>query len=150
MQTTATQDPSPADAGTTRPAPRAAAAGWMPRTGRILTGLLGLFLLFDGAARLAGFGPYVEGTVQFGYPAHYGPWIGLTLIAATVLYLVPRTAVLGAVLLTGYLGGATAGHVRLQLPFLFPVVFGVLVWGALYLLDARLRALIPLRRPPGG
>ncbi|HEX2190614.1 MAG TPA: DoxX family protein [Longimicrobiaceae bacterium] len=118
----------------------------MLRTGRVLTGLLAAFLLFDGGARLAGFAPYVEGTVQFGYPESHAPWIGITLIASTVLYLVPRTAVLGAVLLTGYLGGATAGHVRLGMPFVFPVVFGVLVWGALWLLDPRLRALVSPRR----
>jgi hypothetical protein len=115
------------------------------RTGRILSGFVALFLLFDGSARLAGFAPYVEGTVRFGYAERLAPWIGLALLASTLLYLIPRTAVLGAILVTGYLGGATSSHVRFEDPwFLFPVVLGVLAWGGLYLRDTRLRALLPL------
>ena len=114
--------------------------------GRTVMWLVALFLLFDGAARVAGFAPYVEGTVQAGYPASYGSGIGALLIISTVLYLVPRTAPLGAILLTGYLGAAVASNLRVGLPFAFPLVFGILVWGALYLLDERLREIIPVRR----
>jgi hypothetical protein len=114
--------------------------------GRIISGFAALFLLFDGAARAVRFAPYVEGTVQFGYPAHLTTPIGVLLVVCTVLYLVPRTAVLGAILLTGYLGGATASHVRMEDPFfLFAAVFGVLMWAGLYLREPRLRALVPLR-----
>src|SRR5690606_17263100 len=82
------------------------------RSGRVLTGFVALFLLFDGAARAVRFSPYVEGTIAVGFPEHLGPAIGVVLVLSTVLYLIPRTAVLGAILLTGYLGGATATHVR--------------------------------------
>jgi hypothetical protein len=147
MQTTDTRTRHPAEASLPFPAAHPQASPkWMARTGRILQGFLALFLLFDGGARVVGFAPYVEGTVQAGYPASFGVGIGLTLIVATLLYLAPRTAVLGAILLTGYLGGATATHLRLQVSFVFPLAFGVLVWGALFLLDARIRGLLPLRR----
>lgn len=116
------------------------------RTGRFISGFAALFLLVDGVARLAGFGPYIDGTVQAGYPVHLAAPIGLALVISTLLYALPRTAVLGAILLTGYLGGATAAHVRLEEPnFLFAFAFGVLVWAGLYLREPRLRALIPLR-----
>jgi DoxX-like family len=116
-------------------------------SGRIVSGFIAAFLLFDGAARLVRFAPYVEGTVEFGYPEASASWIGLTLVISTVLYVIPRTAVLGAILLTGYLGGATASHVRLEDPWLlFSVAFGVLAWLGLYLRDQRIRALLPLRR----
>jgi hypothetical protein len=114
--------------------------------GHVLSTFVALFLFFDGGARLVRFAPYVEGTVKFGYADHLASWIGLVLILSTLLYVIPRTAVLGAILLTGYLGGATASQLRADDPwFLFPVAFGVLAWGGLYLRDARLRALIPLR-----
>jgi hypothetical protein len=132
-----------------RPAQRAvpAASGTgLVTTGRIISGFATLFLLADGVGRLAAFGPYVEGTVQAGYPAHLAAPIGLALVVCTLLYALPRTAVLGAILLTGYLGGATASHVRLEEPnFLFAFAFGVLVWVGLYLREPRLRALLPLR-----
>ncbi|MQA90716.1 MAG: DoxX family protein [Gemmatimonas sp.] len=115
--------------------------------GRLLSALVAAFLLFDGLARTVRFAPYVEGTVEFGYPVEFASWIGLTLVVATVLYSIPRTSVLGAILLTGYLGGATASHVQRADPwFLFAVGFGVLAWGGLYLRDERVRALLPLRR----
>jgi hypothetical protein len=118
----------------------------LARTGRIISGFLSVFLLFDGAARVVHFAPYVEGTVQFGYPEQLATPIGLVLLASTLLYVLPRTAVLGAILLTGYLGGATATHVRVEDPnFLFAAVFGVLVWAGLYLREPRLRGLVPLR-----
>ena len=116
------------------------------RTGWVLTGLVGTFLIVDGGARLAGFAPYVEGMTQFGYAASLAPWIGLVLLLSTITMLIPRTAVLGCILVTGYLGGAAATQVRVQNPwFLFPVALGVMSWLGLHLRDARLRALIPFR-----
>jgi hypothetical protein len=118
----------------------------MFRTGWALTGFVGLFLLVDGGARLAGFAPYVEGMTKFGYPASLAPWIGLTLLLCTIAMLIPRTAVLGCILVTGYLGGAVATHVRVEDPwFLFAAMLGVMAWLGLYLRDPRLRALVPLR-----
>ncbi len=116
--------------------------------GRIISALLGLFLLLDGVMKLVKPAPVVEGTVKLGYPESVIIPLGIVLTACTVLYLIPRTSILGAILLTGYLGGAVATHVRAGEPWfniLFPVVFGVLIWGGLYLRDDRLRALIPMR-----
>jgi hypothetical protein len=111
--------------------------------GWILTALVGSFLLFDGGARLAGFAPYVEGMTKFGYTASLAPWIGLTLLVSTLLMLVPRTAVLGSILVTGYLGGATATHMRIHDAwFLFPVVLGAISWLGLYLRNDKVRALL--------
>lgn len=119
------------------------------RTGWFLSGLVGLFLMFDGAARIAGIPPYVEGTIRFGYALSLAQPIGLVLAVSTVAMLIPRTAVLGCILVTGYLGGAVATHVRVQDPsFLFPVAVGVLAWLGLYLREPRLRALVPLRKQP--
>jgi hypothetical protein len=117
-------------------------AGW------VLGGLPALFLLIDGAMKLAKPDFVVEGTTRLGYSEAVILPLGVVLLAATVLYLVPRTAVLGAILLTGYLGGVVDAHVRMgegAFEILFPVVFGVALWGGLYLRDARLRALVPLR-----
>jgi len=117
----------------------------MKQAGWILTGFVGLFLLVDGAARLAGFAPYIEGTTRFGYAAWMAPWIGITLAVSSILMMVPRSAVVGLILVTGYLGGATATQVRAQDPwFLFPIALGALAWLGLYLRDARVRALLPL------
>jgi hypothetical protein len=104
-----------------------------------------LFLLFDGGARIVGFAPYVEGTIKYGLPAHYGPWVGLTLIVCTVLYLVPRTAVLGAVAVSAYLGGAVALHLSVQEPFWFPIMVGLVLWWSLYVRDVRVRTVLPVR-----
>ncbi len=144
MQTTATTQHSHAATETTpTTVPTPATGKRMLLAGRIITGFVSLFLLADGVLRTAHFAPYVEGLVQFGYPAHLATPIGLTLTLCTLLYLVPRTAVIGAILLTGYLGGATATHVRVEDPnFLFAAVFGVLVWAGLYLREPRLRALL--------
>jgi hypothetical protein len=117
-------------------------------TGRILSGLTTLFLLFDGVMKLVKPTPVVEGTVRLGYNESVIIPLGILLTACAIIYAIPRTAALGAILLTGYLGGAVATHVRAGepwFPILFPVIVGILVWGGLYLRDDRLRALIPLR-----
>jgi len=117
--------------------------------GRVLSGLPALLLLADGIAKLVRPAPVVEGTVKLGYPESSIIPIGVALLVSTILYLISRTFVLGAILLTGYLGGAVATHVRVGDPLfthiLFPVYFGIMLWGGLYLRDDRLRALVPLR-----
>lgn len=120
-------------------------------TGRALTGLAALFLLMDAVVKLLELPPALEGTHQLGYPASVVFPLGLVLLSCVVLYLVPRTSVLGAVLLTGYLGGAVATHVRVESPLwshtLFPLYVGALIWGGLYLRDERVRALLRAPRP---
>lgn len=121
----------------------------MRSIGWILSALPALFLLFDGAMKLVKPAPVVEATVQLGYSESVLVGLGITLLTCTILYLIPSTSVLGAILLTGYLGGAVASHVRVGeglFPVLFPVVFGVLLWGGLLLREARLRTVLPLRR----
>jgi hypothetical protein len=113
-----------------------------------MSALPALFLLVDGAMKLGKPEVVVQTTVELGYSEAVILPLGVVLLACTILYLIPRTAVLGAVLLTGYLGGAVATHVRVgHGPFeiLFPVLFGALLWGGLVLRDERLRALLPLR-----
>lgn len=114
--------------------------------GRIVSVLPALMLLFSGAMKLAKPAPVVDGFAHFGYDESLAVGLGLLEIACTVIYVIPQSAVLGAILLTGYLGGATATHLRIGEPFIAPVVLGVLVWLGLFLRDERLRALLPLRR----
>lgn len=115
-------------------------------TGRAVSALVAVFLLFDAVVKVIKLAPAMEGTARLGYPTGVVVPLGIVLLTCTVLYVIPRTSVLGAILLTGYLGGATATQVRLEDPwFLFPVGFGVLVWAGLFLRDDRLRALIPVR-----
>jgi DoxX-like family len=117
-------------------------------TGRIVVALVFFFMVFDGGIKVLQMAPAVEGTTRLGYPAGVVVPIGLVSLISAFLYAIPRTSILGAVLLTGFLGGATATQVRVQDPwFFFPVVIGVLVWVGPFLLDERLRALIPLRSP---
>jgi hypothetical protein len=122
----------------------------MLSVGWILSGLTILFMLFDGISKLAMEHHVVEATAQIGYPLDVIRPLGIILLVCTILYAIPRTAIFGAVLLTGYLGGAVASKVRMEDPLfgsiLFGVYFGILAWGGLYLRDERLRALIPLRR----
>ena len=114
-------------------------------TGRVVTILTVAFLLFDTIVKMLNLPVAVEGTVRLGYPAGLVIYIGIVELVCLGLHLYPRTAVLGAVLLTGYLGGATATQVRVEDPwFIFPVVVGVLVWAGLFLRDGRLRPLFPL------
>ena len=113
--------------------------------GRIVSALPVLMLTFSAVLKL--FKPAVLLTefARLGYPENVVIGIGILELLCTVVYVIPRTSILGAILLTGYLGGATATHVRISDPFIPPVIVGVAVWIGLYLRDARLRALIPLR-----
>jgi hypothetical protein len=117
--------------------------------GYVLTVLVALFLTFDTVIKVLKLAPAVQGTTKLGYPASAVLWIGLVELVCLTLYLVPRTSVLGALLLTGYLGGAIATHVRLGSPLLshtlFPIYVALLLWGGLYLRETRLRELVPLR-----
>jgi len=113
--------------------------------GRILSALPALFLLLDGAMKLVKPEFVVKATVELGYPEGVIFGLGVVLVACTVVYLIPQTAVLGAILLTGYLGVAVATHVRVGdglFPIIFAVIFGALIWGGIYLRDERLRSII--------
>ena len=114
--------------------------------GRIISVLVVLFLLFDSAIKVLKLAAAVDGTVQVGYPATVVRPLGIVLLACVILYVIPRTSILGAILLTGYLGGATATMVRLSNAlFWMPIAVGVLAWLGIFLRDDRLRTLIPLR-----
>ncbi len=134
---------------TLQPAGGSKGALW---TGRVLTILPVLFLIFDGVMKLMRPlpEPVVVACTHLGLPLSTIPVIGATLLVCVVLYAIPQTAVLGAILLTGYLGGAVAINLRAGDPLfshvLFPVYFGVVVWLALYLREERLRSLVPFRR----
>ncbi len=111
--------------------------------GRVVSALVVAFLAFDGITKAMMAEPVVEATTRLGYHEGAVFGIGVTLLLCTALYAVPRTAILGAILLTGYLGGAVATQVRVEDPwFLFPAFVGVLAWGGLYMRDERVRALV--------
>jgi hypothetical protein len=118
--------------------------------GRILSSLAALFLLFDSAIKLLQVQPVIDATIQLGYPRDIVFSLGMILLSCVVAYLIPRTSVIGALLLTGYLGGAVATHVRVENPLfshvLFPIYVAALLWGGLLLRDPRLRAFLPVRR----
>jgi hypothetical protein len=120
-------------------------------TGRVLSGLVIAFLLFDGAIKLIPLQVVTDTMVELGYSGSVdlARLLGVLTLGCTILYAVPRTSILGAILLTGYLGGAMATHLRVGNPLfshlLFGLYLGVMAWGGLYLRDARLRSLIPLR-----
>lgn len=119
-----------------------------PWAGIIISAIPILFLLMDGVMKLIKPAVVVETTVKLGYSENVIIPLGTVLLICTILYTIPRTSVLGAILLTGYLGGAVATHVRASgslFEILFPAIMGALVWGGLYLRDERLRALLPLR-----
>jgi DoxX-like family len=114
--------------------------------GRIISALPVLLMVFGGTFGLLKPAVAMPGFLQYGYPEKVFLPICILELVCAVLYAIPRTSALGAILLTGYLGGATATHVRVGEPIFFvPVLLGVLVWGGLYLRDGRLRGLIPLR-----
>jgi len=121
-----------------------------PRAGTIMSGIAILFLLVDSIGKLIPLAPVVEGSLQLGYPESTIRVIGIILMICVIAYAVPRTSVLGAILLTGYLGGAVATHLRVGSPplthTLFPIYVGVLIWGGLMLRENRLKGLVPLRR----
>src|SRR5437870_7435168 len=118
-------------------------------SGRTLSALAILFLLFDATIKLLQFPVAVEGTKKLGYPGNVVFVLGVIQLICLIVYLIPRTAVLGAILWTGYLGGAVATHVRVADPLfshiLFPTYVAALLWGGLWLREPRLRALVPLR-----
>jgi hypothetical protein len=118
--------------------------------GRILTALPVLFLLFDIVLHFTKPAPVVTGFESLGWPVSLSVPLAIIELFCLVLYLIPRTSVLGAVLLTGYLGGAVATNLRVGAPLftnvLFPVYVGVFLWGGLYLRDARLREVFPVRK----
>lgn len=128
------------------PASVSAASLWI---GRILSGLVVLFLLFDGITKVMRVSYVLAANTQLGLPENLVIPIGITLLVCTAFYVIPQTAFLGAILLTGYLGGAVAIQLRVGHPLfsqtLFPVYFGALVWLSLYLREGRLRPLIPFR-----
>lgn len=123
--------------------------------GRILTGLLVAFLLVDAVMKLVPTAPVIETSAQMGWPTEISGlrMLGVVLLLSTLLYAIPRTSILGAVLLTGYLGGTVAIHVRIADPWfshiLFGVYLGILMWGGLYLRNEQLRELFPLKRAKG-
>lgn len=117
-------------------------------TGRTLTGLSALFLLMDGVMKLFKPAPVVEAMAKLGYPDSAAVGIGILLVVITIIYLIPRHSVFGAVLLTGYLGGAVSTNLRVgsgAFSLLFPVAIGLLVWCGIYLRDDRLRQIFPIR-----
>jgi hypothetical protein len=122
------------------------APAWKFRAGYALSGLVILFMLMDAAMKLLRLPIVLETTVQLGWPTESAMPLGVLLLVCTVLYGWPRTSALGAVLLTGYLGGAIATHARIGSPLfshtLFGVYLGVLLWAGLYLRDPRVRALL--------
>jgi DoxX-like family len=120
--------------------------------GWIMSGIVVVFLLFDGTTKVMMITPVVDATIGIGYPVDVIQPLGIVCLACAILYAMPRTSILGAILLTGFLGGAVASKVRLEAPLfgqvLFGVYVGILAWGGLYLRDGRLRVLIPLCRGP--
>jgi len=142
MEATATlADSTPSPANRTK---------WRLRAGFAMSALPVLFLLFDCVIKLLEIGPVLDSFTQLGYPVSLARGIGLLELACITLYVLPRTAVLGAIVLTGFLGGAVATHLRIGDPLfshvLFPVYVGLLVWGGLFLRDDTLRALLPTRK----
>lgn len=130
---------------------RSKSSGKTVWTGRVVTGLPVLFLLFDAVMKLVRPlpTPVSEAAVKLGYAPNAMPIIGGLLLVCVIVYVIPRTSPLGAVLLTGYLGGAVASHLRVGDPFfshvLFPVYVGLLIWGGLFLRDEKVRELLPFR-----
>ena len=118
--------------------------------GRIVTVLVVLFLLFDGVTHAMQIPPVMDAFKQLGYPAGVALEIGIVELVCLALYIIPSTSILGAILLTGYLGGAVATNLRVDAPLfsniLFPVYTGLFIWGGLYLRNERLRAIFPLQK----
>ena len=119
-------------------------------TGRALTGVAVAFMLFDSITKILKVDAVVKASAQFGYPVSLLSAIGIILLCCIVVYVIPRTSILGALLITGYLGGAVEANLRIGTPLftnaLFPVYFAVLVWAGLFLRDKELWNILPLRR----
>lgn len=115
-------------------------------TGRILTWLLILFLLFDAITKVIKERHTIETSAKLGWQPEAIQALGFVLLVSTILYAIRRTAVLGAILLTAYLGGAVAASILAHYPFVFPVVFGIIVWLALWLRDGSLSTHLPVRK----
>ena len=118
-------------------------------TGRVLTALTVLFMLFDAYGKFAKPVQVTDAFARLGLPLSTSTNIGVLLLVSTVIYAIPRTMVLGAVLLTGFLGGAVAIQMRAGSPAfeqVFPVIFGILMWGGVYLRDCGVRRVFPVRR----
>jgi hypothetical protein len=141
---------SPDQATGSSPAPQQPSESkWRVRTGWTLTALSGLFLIFDGVGKLVLPPQVTEACVRLGFPVNLITGVGVLLLICTLAYLIPRTAVLGAVLLTGFLGGAVAIQLRAGSTLfetIFPVLFALLMWGGIYLREGRLCSVLPLRR----
>jgi len=114
-------------------------------TGRVFSGLLVAMLIMSAVMKFTGGPEFAAGLALLGIPVDLVATLAVIELSCVALYLLPQTAVLGAVLITGYLGGAVFAHVRIGDPFVGPLVFGVLAWAGLYLRDPRLRRLLPLR-----
>jgi DoxX-like family len=127
------------------PAPTVTVSKKVLWTGRIMSALSVLLLLFSAVMKLANLPGLAPGFAHFGIPISQAFGLGVLEFACAVVYMIPRTSFLGAILMTGYLGGATATNVRVGDPCYIPVILGVLVWGGLFLREPRLRALIPLK-----
>lgn len=115
-------------------------------TGRVISGFCVLFLLFDAVIHAMNIPPVVEAFAKLGYSDSVALPLAIVEFACIALYVIPRTSILGAIALTGYLGGATAAQVRIGGPWTFSVLIGVLIWGGIFFQDDALRALVPLRR----
>lgn len=119
-------------------------------TARVMSGLVIIFMLFDGITKLLKLTVSLEGTLDMGFAEHHVATIGFLALLSTILYALPQTSVLGAVLLTGFFGGVIASHIRLDNPLfshtLFPVYFAILTWGGIYLRDERLKNIFPIKQ----
>ena len=118
--------------------------------GRIMSGIAVSFMLFDSITKILKTPQVMQASVKLGYPENTIPIIGLILLVLTIIYIIPRTSIFGAILLTGYLGGAVASNLRIMNPLfsntLFPIYFAVLVWGGIYLRDNFISQFIPFRK----
>ncbi|MDN4072922.1 DoxX family protein [Fictibacillus terranigra] len=119
-------------------------------TARVMSGLVTLFMLFDGITKLLKLSVSVDGMVEMGFAEHHVITIGILALLSTILYALPQTSVLGAIILTGFFGGVIATHIRLDNPLfshtLFPVYLAVLTWGGIYLRDKRLQIIFPIKQ----
>lgn len=118
--------------------------------GRIMSGIAVLFMLFDSITKILKTPQVMQASVKLGYPENTIPIIGLILLVLTIIYIIPRTSIFGAILLTGYLGGAVASNLRIMNPLfsntLFPIYFAILVWGGIYLRDNFISQFVPYRK----